>query len=58
MALRNSHFEEDEEGFLGQVGSDLHGSSVMDSPSSPEIRGKGLSFEGICEMAGVENLEV
>ena len=56
--MRNPHFEEDKEGSLGQVGSDLRDSSVTDSPSSPEIRGKGLNFEGICEMSGVENLEV
>ena len=37
---RNSHFEEDKEGFLGRVGSDLRGSSVIDLPSSSEIRGK------------------
>ena len=57
-ALRNPHFEEDIEGFLGRVESDLRGSSVTDSPSSPEIKGKGLIFEGICEIPGVENLEV
>ena len=56
--MRNPHFEEDKEGSLGQVGSDLRDSSITDSPSSPEIRGKGLNFEGICEMSGVENLEV
>ena len=54
----NPHFEEDKEGFLGRVGSDLRGLSVTDSPSSPGIRGKGLNFEGICETLGVENLEV
>ena len=31
--LRNSHFEEDKEGFLGRVGSNLRGSSVTDLPS-------------------------
>ena len=56
--LHNPHFEKDIEGFLGRVGSDLCGSSVTDSPSSPEIKGKGLIFEGICEIPGVENLEV
>ena len=56
--MRNPHFEEGKEGFLGQVGSDLRGSSVTNSPSSPEIRGKGPNFERICEMPGVENLEV
>ena len=56
--MRDPHFEEDKEGFLGRVGSDLRGLSVTDSPSSPGIRGKGLNFEGICETLGVENLEV
>ncbi|RVX15908.1 Transposon TX1 uncharacterized 149 kDa protein [Vitis vinifera] len=55
---RNPHFEEDKEGFLGRVGSDFRGSSVTDLPSNPEIRGKGLIFEGICEIPGVENMEV
>ena len=58
MDLRDSHFEEDKEGFLGRVGSDLRGSSVIDLPSSSEIKGKGLIFEGICEIPGVENMEV
>ena len=31
--LRNSHFEEDKEGFLGRVGSNIRGSSVTDLPS-------------------------
>ena len=56
--LRNPHFEEDKEGFLGRVGSDLRGSSITDSPSSPEIRGKGLIFEGICEIPRMEDSEV
>ena len=56
--LSNPHFEEDIEGFLGRVESDLRGSSVTDLPSNPEIRGKGLIFEGICEIPGVENMEV
>ena len=30
----------------------------MNLPSSSEIRGKGLIFEGICEIPGVENMEV
>ena len=34
-ALRNPHFEEDKEGFLGRVGSYLHGSSITDLPSNP-----------------------
>ena len=55
---RNSHFEEDREGFLGRVGFDLRGSLVMDLPSISEIRGKRLIFEGICETPGVENMEV
>ena len=40
------------------MGFDLRGSSITDSPSSPEIRGKGLIFEGICEIPRVENSEV
>ncbi|KAJ9680072.1 hypothetical protein PVL29_019376 [Vitis rotundifolia] len=57
-ALCNHHFEEDKEGSMGRVGSDLRGFTVTGSPSSPEIRGKGLIFEGICEFPGVENSEV
>ena len=56
--LRNSHFEEDKEGFMGRVGSDIRGSSVTDLPYIPRIRGKGLIFEGICEIPGVKNMEV
>ena len=55
---RNPYFEEDKEGFLGRMGSDLSGSAVIDLPYSSEIRGKGLIFEGICEIPGVENMEV
>ena len=55
---RNPYFEEDKEGFLGRMGSDLRGSAVIDLPYSSEIRGKGLIFEGICEIPGVENMEV
>ena len=40
------------------MGSDLRGSSITDSPSSPEIRGKGLIFEGICEIPRMEDSEV
>ena len=58
MDPRNSNFEEDKEGFLGRVGSNLRGSLVMDLPSISEIRGKRLIFEGICETLGVENMEV
>ena len=57
-ALCNPHFEEDKEGFLGRVGSYLCGSSVIDLPSNPKIRGKWLNFKGNCEMSVVENLEV
>ena len=57
-ALRNPHSEEDKEGSLGQVGSNLRGLPITDSPSGPEIRGKGFIFEGICEIPGVENSEV
>ncbi|XP_034704089.1 uncharacterized protein LOC117928290 [Vitis riparia] len=56
-ALCNPHSEEDKEGSLGQVGSNLRGLPVMDSPSGPEIRGKGFIFEGICEIPRVENSE-
>ena len=58
VALRKPYFEEDKEGFLGRVGFDLRGSSVMDLPSNPEIRGKGLNFKGNCGMSVVENMEV
>ncbi|KAJ9685290.1 hypothetical protein PVL29_017350 [Vitis rotundifolia] len=55
---RITHEAEIKEGSSGRVGFDLRGSSVMDSPSSPETRGKGLIFEGSCELPGGENLEV
>ena len=56
--MHKPYFEEDKEGFLGRVGSDLRGSSVTNLPSNPEIRGKGLSFKGNCGMLVVENMEV
>ncbi|KAJ9672084.1 hypothetical protein PVL29_025649 [Vitis rotundifolia] len=56
--LRNQRFEEDKEGFIGRVGSDLRGFTVTGSLSSLEIKGKGLVFEGICEFPGRENSEV
>ena len=40
------------------MGSDLRGSSVTDLPSIPKIRGKGLIFEGICEIPRAKNMEV
>ncbi|KAJ9687804.1 hypothetical protein PVL29_013848 [Vitis rotundifolia] len=58
VALRNQRFEEDKEGSMGRVGSDLRGFIVTGSLSSPEIRGKGLIFEGICEFPRMENSEV
>ncbi|KAJ9674189.1 hypothetical protein PVL29_023629 [Vitis rotundifolia] len=58
VALRNHHFEENKEGSKGRVGSDLCGFTIMGSPSSPKIRGKGPIFEGFCEFSGVENSEV
>ena len=51
-------FDEDREGFLGQVGSDICGSAVTVLPSTPKIRGKGLSFMGNCGLLVAENLEV
>ena len=56
--MRKPFFEEDREGFLGRVGSDLRGSSVTFLPSNPEIRGKGLNFLGNCGLSVAENLEV
>ena len=56
--VRKHFFEEDREGFLGRVGSDLRGSLVMFLLSNPEIRGKGLNFLGNCGMLVVKNLEV
>ena len=49
---------ENREGFMGHVGFDHRGSSDTVFPSSPVIRGKGLSFMGTCGMLVVENLEV
>ena len=46
------------EGFLGRVGSYLCGSSVIDLPSNPKIKGKWLNFKGNCEMSVMENLKV
>ncbi|KAJ9685316.1 hypothetical protein PVL29_017375 [Vitis rotundifolia] len=54
----NQRFEEDKDGSMGRVGLDLRGFTVTGSLSSPEIRGKGLVFEGFCEFPGMENLEV
>ena len=58
VALSKLFFEEDREGFLGRVGSDLRGSTVAVLPSTPEIRGKGLSFMENCGLLVAENLEV
>ena len=58
MVLRNPFIDEEKEGFLGRMGSDHRGSSVMVFPSNPEIRDKGLSFMGNCGMMVVENMEV
>lgn len=44
--LHNLYSDENKEGFLGPVGSDPHGSTVMVLPSTPIIRGKGLRFKG------------
>ena len=49
---------EDKEGLTRRVGFDPHGSLDMVSPSNLIIRGKGLIFEGICKIPGVENMEV
>ncbi|KAJ9707047.1 hypothetical protein PVL29_002164 [Vitis rotundifolia] len=54
----NQRFEEDKDGSMGRVGSDLRGFTVTGSLSSPKIRGKGLVFEGFCEFPGMENSEV
>ncbi|KAJ9705450.1 hypothetical protein PVL29_003472 [Vitis rotundifolia] len=54
----NQRFEEDKDGSIGRVGSDLRGFTVTGSLSSPEIRGKDLVFEGFCEFPGMENSEV
>ncbi|RVW35852.1 hypothetical protein CK203_084592 [Vitis vinifera] len=45
-------------GLLGRAGLDPRGYSVMGSPSNPIIRGKGLIFEGFCEIPGAKILEV
>ena len=58
MASCKPSFDENKEGFLGQVGFDLRGSAVTVLPSTPEIRGKGLSFMGNYELLVAENLEV
>ena len=50
--------DEVKEGLTGRVGFDPRGSSNMVSPSNSIIRGKGLIFEGICEIPGAKNLEV
>ena len=49
---------EDKKGLTGRVGFDPRGSSDMVSPFNSIIRGKGLIFEGICEIPGAKNLEV
>ncbi|RVW35203.1 hypothetical protein CK203_101905 [Vitis vinifera] len=49
--------DEVKEGLTGRVGFDPRGSSNMVSPSNSIIRGKGLIFEGICEIPGAKNLE-
>ena len=56
--MRKPYFEENREGFLGRVGSDLRGSSVTVSPSNLEIRGKWISFKGNCGMSVAKNMEV
>ncbi|KAJ9701068.1 hypothetical protein PVL29_006426 [Vitis rotundifolia] len=45
-------------GLTGRVGFDPRGYSDMVSPSDSITRGKGLIFEGICEIPGAKNLEV
>ena len=45
-------------GLSGRAGLDPRGYSVMGSPSNPIIRGKGLIFEGFCEIPGAKILEV
>ena len=45
-------------GLTGRVGFDPRGYSNMGSPSNSIIRGKGLIFEGFCEIPGAKNLEV
>ncbi|KAJ9678125.1 hypothetical protein PVL29_022886 [Vitis rotundifolia] len=58
VALSKFFFDKDREGLLGQARYDLRGSAVMVLPSTPEIRGKGLSFMGNCGLLVAENLEV
>ncbi|RVW53163.1 Transposon TX1 uncharacterized 149 kDa protein [Vitis vinifera] len=57
-ALQNFYSDEYKEGFLGLVGSDPRGPTVMVLPSTPKIRGKGLRFLGNCGLLAAENLEV
>ncbi|KAJ9701248.1 hypothetical protein PVL29_006548 [Vitis rotundifolia] len=58
VALHNFYFDENNEGFLGQVGSDPRGSAVIVLASTPKIRGKGLRFMGNCGLLVAKNLEV
>ncbi|RVW90394.1 hypothetical protein CK203_045761 [Vitis vinifera] len=58
---RRGHLGEPREvkgGLTGRVGFDPRGYSDMGSPSNSIIRGKGLIFEGFCEIPGAKNLEV
>ena len=56
--MRNIAKGEDGVGFKGFVGCSHSGSSVMDHPSYPATREKGLNFEGYCGMREVEIFEV
>ena len=58
VALNKFSSNEDREGFLGRVGSNLHGPVVMVLPSTPEIRDNGLNFMGNCGLLVAKNLEV
>ena len=58
MALNKFSSDEDREGFLGRVGFNLRGSTIIVLPSTPEIRGKRLNFMGNCGLLVAENLEV
>ena len=49
VALNKFSSDEDKEGFLGRVGSNLRGSAVMILPSTLEINGKGLNLWGIVD---------